>query len=196
MKYIGIIGRPCDDRITFNQEIVNVIYEYGFIPLGIIVDFNSSIEQLRPLLDKCSGFILQGGSEYYEQDIMIVKHLYEKDIPTLGICLGMQTMSMAFNGQMGAIASHLSNDKYVHDISIIPDSKLYKIMDQDTIMVNSRHRDSILTTDLDISSYHDVIESVEDKSRRFFIGVQWHPESLMDHNSYLLFNAFFASINN
>lgn len=196
MKYIGIIGRPNDNRITFNQEIINVIYEYGFIPLGIIVDFNSSFKSLIPLLDKCSGFILQGGGDYFDQDIDIVRYLYEKDVPTLGICLGMQTMAMAFNGQMGAIASHLSSDKYVHDISIIPNTKLYDIMDQSTIMVNSRHKDSILTTDLSISSYHDVIESIEAKDRRFFIGVQWHPESLMDYNSYLLFNAFFKSIDN
>ena len=36
-----------------------------------------------------------------------------------------------------------------------------------------------------------VLEAIEDSSKKFFIGVQWHPESLMeDENSKKLFDYF------
>ena len=198
MHYIGIIGRKNDNKITFNQEIINVIHKYNCIPIGIIVDFdnNPNIEfnKIKNIIDLCDGLILQGGSDYYDIDILITKYLYENNIPTLGICLGMQTMAMTFNGTMSEIANHNSKSKYVHSINIDKNSKLYNIIKKDKIFVNSRHNSYIINTDLDVSATNNVIEAIEDKNKKFFIGVQWHPESIMDENSILLFNYFFLSI--
>ena len=199
MKYIGMIGRLNGDRITYNQEIIEAIYRYHCIPLGIIVNFAKDSQTewnlIRPLLDLCSGFILQGGSEYYEIDTLIIKYLYEKNIPTLGICLGMQTMAMCFNGEMGTIGnSHKSNEKYVHTVDIVKSSKLFEIIQKDKIMVNSRHQDYIIKTDLQVSATANIIEAVEDKTKDFFIGVQWHPESLQDENNEKIFKNFFFTI--
>ena len=198
MHYIGIIGRKNDNKITFNQEIINVIHKYNCIPIGIIVDFdnNPNIEfnKIKNIIDLCDGLILQGGSDYYDIDILITKYLYKNNIPTLGICLGMQTMAMTFNGTMSEIANHNSKSKYVHSINIDKNSKLYNIIKKDKIFVNSRHNSYIINTDLDVSATNNVIEAIEDKNKKFFIGVQWHPESIMDENSILLFNSFFLSI--
>lgn len=196
--YIGIIGRKNDDKITFNQEIIDVINKYNCIPIGIIVDFNNNprneFNKIKNLIDICNGFILQGGSDYYDIDLLITKYLHKKNIPTLGICLGMQTMAMTFNGIMNDIINHKSLNKYVHEINILPDSKLYNIIKKNKILVNSRHKSYVVNTDLSISSTNNIIESIEDKNKDFFIGVQWHPESLMDENSILLFNSFFLSL--
>ena len=198
MHYIGIIGRKNDNKITFNQEIINVIHKYNCIPIGIIVDFdnNPNIEfnKIKNIIDLCDGLILQGGSDYYDIDILITKYLYENNIPTLGICLGMQTMAMTFNGTMSEIENHNSKSKYVHDIKINRNSKLYNIIKKDKIFVNSRHNSYIVNTDLDVSATNNIIEAIEDKNKKFFIGVQWHPESIIDENSILLFNYFFLSI--
>lgn len=198
MHYIGIIGRKNDNKITFNQEITNVIHKYNCIPIGIIVDFdndqNIEFNKIKNIIDLCNGFILQGGSDYYDIDILITKYLYENNIPTLGICLGMQTMAMTFNGTMSEIKNHNSKNKYVHDIKINENSKLYNIIKKDKIFVNSRHNSYIVNTDLDVSATNNIIEAIEDKNKKFFIGVQWHPESIMDENSILLFNYFFLSI--
>ena len=198
MHYIGIIGRKNDNKITFNQEVINVIHKYKCIPIGIIVDFdnNPNIEfnKIKNIIDLCDGFILQGGSDYYDIDILITKYLYENNIPTLGICLGMQTMAMTFNGTMSEIANHNSKSKYVHSINIDKNSKLYNIIKKDKIFVNSRHNSYIKNTDLDVSATNNIIEAIEDKNKKFFIGVQWHPESIIDENSILLFNYFFLSI--
>ncbi len=196
--YIGIIGRKNDDKITFNKEIIDVIKKYDFIPLGIIVDFENNSDnefiKTKPLIDLCSGIILQGGSDNYDIDIIITKYLHKNNIPTLGICLGMQTMAMAFNGNMGDINNHKSDKLYVHSVDINKDSKLYDILKKDKIIVNSRHKSYIINTDLKVSGQANIIEAIEDNAKDFFIGVQWHPETLMDENSILLFNNFFSSI--
>lgn len=196
MKYIGVIGRINDDKITYNREILDVIYKYDCVPVCISLKFDSKDEffKVKPLIDMCDGFILQGGTDFYDVDLVIVKYLYEKNIPTLGICLGMQTMACLFNGKMDKIKNHYNLDRYVHTINIDNNSKLFNIIKKDNIMVNSRHHDYITCTNLNVSSYSDVIESIEDVNKDFFIGVQWHPESLMDENSILLFDNFFFSI--
>ena len=198
MHYIGIIGRKNDNKITFNQEIINVIHKYNCIPIGIIVDFdnNPNIEfnKIKNIIDLCDGFILQGGSDYYDIDILITKYLYENNIPTLGICLGMQTMAMTFNGTISETKNHNSKNKYVHNIKINENSKLFNIIKKNKIFVNSRHNSYIVNTDLDVSATNNIIEAIEDKNKKFFIGVQWHSESIMDENSILLFNSFFLSI--
>ena len=198
MHYIGIIGRRNDNKITFNQEVINVIHKYNCIPIGIIVDFdndpNIEFNKIKNIINLCDGFILQGGSDYYDIDILITKYLYENNIPTLGICLGMQTTAMTFNGTMSEIENHNSKSKYVHDIKINRNSKLYNIIKKDKIFVNSRHNSYIVNTDLDVSATNNIIEAIEDKNKKFFIGVQWHPESIIDENSILLFNYFFLSI--
>jgi len=200
MKYIGIIGRLNENKITYNKEIIDVITNYNFTPLGIIVNFNNDpkieFNKIKHIIDICDGFILQGGNSWYDIDILIIKYLHKKNIPTLGICLGMQTMAIAFNGTEGNIGlTHKSNEKYVHNININKNSKLYSIIKKENISVNSRHKDYIISTNLDICANNEIIEAVEDKNKKFFIGVQWHPESLMDENSILLFNSFFFSTN-
>lgn len=197
MKYIGVIGRHNDNKITYNKEIIDVIYRYNCIPVCIslrfIEDYKMEFNMIKPLLDICDGFILQGGSEFYNIDMLIVKYLYNKNIPTLGICLGMQTMACTFHGFLGNIGNHNSTDKYIHSVTIDENSKLYQIINEKSIQVNSRHNQYVVETDLLKSSYSNVIESIEDSSKKFFIGVQWHPESLMDKYSILLFDSFFST---
>ena len=205
MKKVGIILRD-DYNLSFrkskmlNSEIVE--YLKDCLLVGIIVDFNndSSKEFLRvqELIDECDGIILQGGSEMYPIDLEIVKYLYDRDISTLGICLGMQIMGVVINGELSSnsLISLKSNKKYVHSISIKEDSKLYSILNNNKIEVNSRHKDYLIKTDLDIVGYSDddIIEAIEDKNKKFFVGVEWHPESLNDEYSNKLFNSFVDSL--
>lgn len=190
---IGIIMRP--DKLMSGNEVMCVyedvrrsIIDSGGIPLGIMPltdsldDFNTDIYNL---IDICDGIILQGGDEFYNYDLECLKYIYDKDIPVLGICLGMQLMGSMFGGKLENIAKHRYKDKkYVHKIYIDKNSKLYDIFKSDVISVNSRHISSLDNTDLDIVGLSDdnVIEAIEDKSKKFFIGVQWHPESMYSYD--------------
>ena len=191
---IGVILRKnksseLKETYSINSEILNVIEKNNVHVLGIR-DINT--------LKYCDAVILQGGSEYNDIELDMIKYLYDNDIPTLGICLGMQQMAIMLDGNLDEINNfkHLSSNKYVHDINIDPLSKIYQILKQEKIKVNSRHKDKVVKTSLDIVAYSSdgIIEAIEDKNKKFFIGVQWHPESLDDDNSKLLFDAFFNSI--
>lgn len=197
--YIGIVGRIHSEEhgyYAFNQEVIQVIRDYGYLPMPILfdihIDSTIELERQKPLIDQCCGFLLQGGSMYDEVELLLVQYLHENNIPVLGICLGMQTMAMAFGGMMGHISSHMKKG-YAHSVAIQPDTQLFSILEQESIVVNSRHVDYIISTDLTTSAKVDIIEAVEDREKPFFIGVQWHPESLRDENSEKLFIHFFEN---
>lgn len=189
---IGIIIRKEEDKFYLKEEVIKVLIKKEVMPIGI---FNSSIKISKEIIDICNGILLPGGDDIQKDDLELIKYIYDKNIPCLGICLGMQEMGVLFNGNMNNISNynHLKpNINYVHNIKINKNSKLYEIVGKENIGVNSRHKDYLTSTDLDISSISDVIESIEDKNKNFFIGVQWHPESMTgyDISSNLLIDEF------
>ena len=190
---IGIISRKENDKYCVKEEIVNMILKYDSIP--IIINSNN-----KESINLCDGIVFPGGDEVNKNDIELIKYLYENDMPCFGICLGMQEMGYAFNGHFNKISNynHLKQDKYVHEVKINKKSKLYKILNKEIIKVNSRHKDYLIDTDLFITGVSDVIESIEDTNKRFFIGVQWHPESMLDYdlNSNLLVEEFIKQCRN
>ncbi len=186
---IGVILRPVLDRYTLNKELEEVISYYGGKTIGF-TKFDSS------LLDILDGVILQGGEDYNEEDFKIVDYLYEKNIPTLGICLGMQTMSVLKKGCLYKVENHYEKDKQgVHEVFINTNSYFYKLMKENHFFVNSRHHEAVGETSLDIvgRSGDNIIEVVEDKTKKFFIGVEWHPETNFynDFISQKLFDVYF-----
>lgn len=170
----------------------NNILSFGFTPP--VNDKKLDYNKLEKILKQFDGIILEGGDDFDCFDLAVVKYIYEHDIPCLGICLGMQMMGYLFNGQLQDISGHMSNKKYTHFVYLNKHSKLYKIIKKRKILVNSRHKSAIIKTDLKVVAYSDEIEAVSDDNKKFFIGVQWHPESLDDVNSYKLFKAFFDVI--
>lgn len=126
-----------------------------------------------------------GGSKISEIDYKIIEYLYQQNKPTLGICLGMQIMGKLFNEKVRSKiekGNHDSEMEYAHNIIIKKDSLLYQILGEEKIKVNSRHKFQIPTTNLACVAYSEdgILEAIEDKSKKFFIGIQWHPESLME----------------
>ena len=190
MKKIGILLRK-DQTYHLNRELIEWIEEYNLIPIGIVSD---SLEAMIEITKFCDGILLQGGKDYTEIELEYVRYLYEKNIPTLGICLGMQMMSVAINGELGHLESqlHQSQNKYVHEVMIRENTQLNKIVKKKVINVNSRHIDYVKYTDLIVSAYSsdNIIEAVESKNHKFFMGVQWHPESIKDIYCNSILSAF------
>lgn len=104
-------------------------------------------------------------------------------------------MALSLNGQVCKLESNIHNQssKYVHEIYFNKNSKLFEIIKNDKILVNSRHNYYVIKTNLLITaiSNDNIIEALEDPNKKFFIGLQWHPESLkQDLNSQKIFDAF------
>lgn len=170
------------------NDLKNSVINSGGVPIGIMPiteSFDDFDEQIYKIIDICDGVILQGGDDFYNYDLEIVKYLYEKDIPTLGICLGMQLMGSIFGGNLEKVTKHKYKDKkYVHKVYVDKKSKIYDILKNEVINVNSRHISVLTNTTLDVVglSNDNVIEAIEDKNKKFFIGVQWHPESMYSYD--------------
>lgn len=193
---IGIISREYYSatnkkiNIIYNDIISSVIKSKG-IPIGIPHN-----EDISNYLNICDGFILQGGDDINKHNLKTIKILKEKNIPTLGICLGMQEMYYEHN--LKDIPNHHINS--LHEVNIIKNTLLYKILKKDKILVNSRHNSAINKTNYLVSSIssNNVIESIEDPKQTFFLGIQWHPENLynIDSNSRKIFDYFIKVCNN
>lgn len=133
---------------------------------------------------------------WYEYDTFIYQYALEKNIPILGICAGMQMMasidnrmrdeSIKYNAKNDIETNHhQENQRYVHGINIIDNTQLKEIVGKNQIQVNSKHNYHVqTTTNLVISAYSEdgLIEAVEHPNKEFVIGVQWHPETMLDYD--------------
>ena len=211
---IGVVGRPTEREngrffYKLSNELKEVIFQYQGIPILIAGPSNYEDplneiekERLRKQINLCDGIILQGGSEIYPYDHETITYINQENIPVLGICLGMQVMAEHAGGKVGKIPPGYINHaqatkEYVHFNQVKRSSKLFQMINSEEIKVNSRHHDMVVSTNLDISSYSSdgIIEAVENPSKEFFIGVQWHPESMFEYDkvSRKLLQAFFDS---
>lgn len=183
--------------------------------------FNQKVSENAPLtkeekimleqqLDLCNGIISPGGFKKFEYDDFVVDYCIKKDKPILGICLGMQTMAnYGLKNEDGTQKFQTEKNKeeginhcnreeqYIHKVKIKKSSKLYKILGEDSIKVNSLHNYHVLSSPIyDIVGYSEdgLIEAVEYKQNKFNIGVQWHPERLLDdHQQNKLIESFIKS---
>lgn len=200
---IGIIARSefsseKNKTQAVYEDIRRAIVNSGGCPIGLMpISENTLNKEMYKLLDYCNGIIFQGGDDFTQYELDIMKYVYEKDKPTLGICLGMQLMGYFSGGKIISLNSlnhKQKNKKYVHNVFIKKDSKLYSIFKEEKIQVNSRHKCTIIDTNLDVVaiSADGLIEAIEDKNKKFFIGVQWHPESMTSYDilESRLFNYF------
>lgn len=187
MTLIGILLRKENNKLYVKEEIFKAVSLSGGVPIGIYLD------NYNDYIDLCNGFILPGGDEFTLDEIRFIDLIYQKNKPLLGICLGMQAIGIYSGAKIIDIPNHLSLDTYVHEININKSSKLYKILNKDKILVNSRHKSTIINPNLNVGakSSDGNIEAIEDSNKKFFMGIQWHPESIInDLNSQKIFASF------
>ena len=199
---IGVVLRPDKNVNEKNVQIIyNNIYkalnEYGAYTIGIINDMKS-----LEILNQFDGIVLQGGNSATEFDYELIKKCYQLDLPLLGICLGMQTIGETFGGNLQEISSNIHNpieNLRQHNITIYKNTKLFDIIGEYNISVNSRHNYEIKGTNLTIAARSDdgVIEAIEDTTKKFFVGVEWHPEDMINYDDYSkkIFKSFIKSCN-
>lgn len=129
-----------------------------------------------------------------------MKEALRSRLPILGICRGMQVLNLALGGTIYQDLSlrqqptlnhmQLSENRSdpCHKISSLNNSLLYNILGE-THVVNSFHHQCIkkLGKNL-IASYTSsdkVTEAIEYPNRPFTVGVQWHPECMLDDKAML-----------
>lgn len=139
--------------------------------------------------------------------IRLMKAILEADKPVLAICRGMQVLNVACGGTIYQdinlvdfeTINHMQNSISRRDIShkviFEPESKVHKILGS-FAYTNSFHHQSIdrLGKGLAVSGFTGdaIVEAIEMPSHTFVLGVQWHPESMLDCSN--MKQLFFALI--
>ncbi len=141
-------------------------------------------------------------------ELALVRGALARDKPVLGICGGEQLLAVALGGTLlqhipDAVADALEHeqktprDRAGHEISIVPGTLLARIAEASTMQVNSAHHQVVARPGkfavVNATAADGVIEGVEDPRYAFCLGVQWHPEFLIDPADARIFQAFVAA---
>ncbi|MFH1860444.1 MAG: gamma-glutamyl-gamma-aminobutyrate hydrolase family protein [bacterium] len=229
---IGIGGsRDKAGRIFVHENYINAVHKANGIP--IILPYIRD----EHILDMIHGMIITGGDDIpaelfgekpvckinpednqrLEHDLWLIQRLRERNIPTLGICYGMQIVNVSLGGRLyqdiqtqhtGAI-NHLQRENTpAHSIIIKSGTTLASILnhplsmltsDYEGLMVNSTHHQAVrdIGQGLIVSavSTDGIIEAIESLNG-WFLGVQRHPEKMDEESSRQIFSYIINKIQN
>ena len=147
-----------------------------------------------------------------ETEIFLTRQAVQSEKPLLAICRGSQVFNVALGGTLWEdiatlMPDAMRHDYYrqfprnhtPHDVHLTMNTKLAHLMELDRIPVNSLHHQGIrqLAAELTAAAIapDGLIEAVELTGHPFAIGVQWHPENLVqdDPRMQRLFTGFVES---
>ena len=220
---IGITGNYEDLTCKLGKGYYQKVVEAGGVP--VIVPPVTDPHVIINTLDRIDALILSGGGDYNplwageepspllhginaerdQAELMITRLAYNRQIPMLGICRGIQTLAMALGGKVFQDISDRATKKHsqdadrsepTHTVTIEKDSILYRIYSeaqqcsmfnhQSSIFVNSFHHQAVSDTGakfrVTARSADGIIEAMESTEYKPVMGVQWHPECLENGN--------------
>ncbi len=139
----------------------------------------------------------------FEQALML--DALEFDLPILAICGGQQLLHVVLGGELiqhipdevaGALAHEQPNprDQAGHDVEVVAGTLLHRIVGTERMAVNSAHHQAAKGASegvvVNARAADGVIEGIEVPAKRFCLGVQWHPEFLIDPGDGKILDAF------
>jgi putative glutamine amidotransferase len=194
--------------VANDEETLREIYDRldgVFLPGGADVDPTSYGDERQP---GCGRTDLARD----RTEVLFARWAAEDGKPVLAVCRGEQILNVAAGGTLYQdLASHregsikhdyfpvdgkYTRDYRSHHVHVAPGTRLAQLLEDTVVEVNSMHHQGIrtLAPGLVASAVapDGVIEGVEPANGQFLIGVQWHPENLVDSDPRMhrLFTAF------
>jgi putative glutamine amidotransferase len=141
-------------------------------------------------------------------ELALLREALQRGMPVLGICGGEQLLAVALGGSLiqhipqaipAALAHEQPNPRHEagHTVSVIAGTLLHRIVGATRMQVNSAHHQAVRDPGpfalVDATAPDGVIEGIEDERYPFCLGVQWHPEFLIDRGDRCIFDAFVAA---
>ncbi len=221
---IGITGNYGEQTCKLGEGYYKQIVRAGGTPLIIppLTDEGTILETLEHV----DALLLSGGADINplfmgeepqprlggicaERDLpelLITRLAFNRQLPILGICRGIQTLAVALGGKVAqditcisktCRESSLSNSATLikhsqdadrseptHSVFLSESSSLREIFGYEQLFVNSFHHQAVSSPGphlkVTATATDGVIEAVESTEHKPIIGVQWHPECMGD----------------
>lgn len=221
---IGITthSRNATNEVVLPGTYVDAVQSVGGNPI-LLPPTQSHLESL---LDAMDGLILSGGGDihpihYNGEDhpeiygidddrdtfeITLAKLALIREIPVLGICRGMQILTVATGGGLiphvpevfgDSIDHRLDNPRrpIPHEIEVLAESRLSKLLGETQMNIVSWHHQAVEfyadVWKLAARSQDGLIEALEHSEHPWAIALQWHPElSMQDPAHQRFFRSF------
>lgn len=205
---IGISANTADIDLTLRRVYCDQIVHAGGVP--VVLPPVDDAEVLINMLEGIDGLVLTGGADYNplwygEQpekelhtinstrdlpELLLTRLAFNRQIPILGICRGVQTMAIALGGNLvqdlKTTLKHSQDaprSEATHSVTITEGSTLYGLYGQENF-VNSFHHQAVKDCGSHLhvvaTAPDGVIEAVESTEQKALMGVQWHPEWMGD----------------
>ena len=205
---IGISANTADIDLTLRRVYCDQIVRAGGVPM--VLPPVDDAEVLINMLEGIDGLVLTGGADYNplwygEQpekelhtinstrdlpELLLTRLAFNRQIPILGICRGVQTMAIALGGNLVQDlktplkhSQDAPRSEATHSVTIAEGSTLYGLYGQETF-VNSFHHQAVKDCGSHLhvvaTAPDGVIEAVESTEQKALMGVQWHPEWMDD----------------
>jgi len=220
---IGISLGWNETKNTVNNTYVNSVLKNGGVPYLIPVTDN--VEVLRQIVSQLDGIIFTGGEDFapayfgeeeHEHlgevnvtrdtyDLTLFKLALDRNIPTLGICRGLQLINVAMGGTLyqdlpsekPSDINHRQEEAgtvATHSVSVVEGSLMHQILGEKEVQVNTFHHQAIekLAPGLKIVGWSNdsVPEMIEAYPHRQIIGTQFHPEIFTNAGDELMGKLF------
>ena len=205
---IGISANTADIDLTLRRVYCDQVVRAGGVP--VVLPPVDDAEVLINMLEGIDGLVLTGGADYNplwygEQpekelhtinptrdlpELLLTRLAFNRQIPILGICRGVQTMAIALGGNLVQDlktplkhSQDAPRSEATHSVTITEGSTLYGLYGQETF-VNSFHHQAVKDCGSHLyvvaTAPDGVIEAVESTEQKALMGVQWHPEWMGD----------------
>lgn len=207
---IGITGNFGDKGCELAEGYYESLLRVGATP--VVIPPYADADALATVLDRIDGLLLSGGGDlnplYIGEEpapglggvnpkrdlpeLLLVRLAYDRQLPMLGICRGIQMLAAALGGtlyqdlnsQYGQpLVKHsqtLERSQASHTVTIGRDTLLASILGGESAAVNSFHHQAVREAGPRLRvcarATDGVIEAVESSEHKSIIGVQWHPE--------------------
>ena len=209
---IGITGNFGEKGCELAEGYFESVLKAGATPV-VIPPFEDK-DALANVLDRVDGLLLSGGGDLnplftgeepvpqlhavnYKRDLaelLLIRLAYDRQIPMLGICRGIQMLAVALDGSVWQdIGSQqpgqplLKHDQQLdrryasHTVDIATDSTILRpLLGDGPVAVNSFHhqavRDAGPRLRVCATAPDGTVEAVESSEHKSILGVQWHPE--------------------
>jgi len=136
-------------------------------------------------------------AERDRSELELMRAALDRDMPVLGICRGIQVFNIARGGNLHQHLpdlvgheghKHNPPGQFIdHDVEIEPNTRLAEILGARHNVKSHHHQGLDAVGDgLRVSAHAEdgSIEGIEDPSRRFALGVLWHPEAGEDRKLF------------